>query len=138
MTEHLATASISTRTIRDGAIKSEHVQEGAIQGQHLQKYAVTAEHCNYSPVRTAATKRTALQQFGTTPFELNEVEDRMTLTVYFQEPYDTPDYVLVAMTNHEECYAVLAQRWKDSADISIVRRLKGGTLQGHLSWIVIS
>jgi hypothetical protein len=57
--------------------------------------------------------------------------------VVFEEPFATPSFVLVAMTNHTACYPVLKAQTESSAVIEIVRTKFTPEPSGVVNWIAM-
>ncbi|SDF94477.1 hypothetical protein SAMN04488689_108106, partial [Paenibacillus sp. cl6col] len=123
--------------VSQGAISSEHVSQGAISSEHVRLGAITPEHCTFSSIRTTSTRTSALQQFGMSSFAFRELDEKIELTIQFEESYPHENYVFVAMTNHPSCYAVLKSQFTDHVVIEIIRTRIGPQPEGFVSWIVI-
>ncbi|KJB85051.1 hypothetical protein AZ66_27095 [Paenibacillus sp. E194] len=129
--------AITAEHVSQGAIGPEHVSQGAISSEHVSLGVITPEHCTFSSIRTTSTRTSALQQFGMSSFAFRELDEKIELTIQFEEAYPHENYVFVAMTNHSSCYAVLKSQFADHVVIEIIRIRIGPQPEGSVSWIVI-
>ncbi|MBJ9992295.1 WIAG-tail domain, partial [Paenibacillus sp. S28] len=133
---HLQARSIQEWHLQSGAVHSDHIQNGAIQNRHIAARSVTGEQLAFAPVQSASGQP-ALQQYGITSFRIGEGQLQVEVPVTLPEPYPNTHYVIVAMCNHPDFYAVLNTQREDIAFIEVVRRRVGPETFGFLSWIAI-
>ncbi|WP_220483298.1 WIAG-tail domain, partial [Paenibacillus thiaminolyticus] len=134
---HIGKGEVTGQHIAAGSIRTEHLEEGILNSIVLQPGTVTPESCSFVPVRTAMPRAGALQQFGMSAFLLQGETDRVDVRIAFDEPFPNNQYVLVAMTNHPECHAVLKSQATHSAVLEIHRRDPQSQPFGCVSWIAI-
>ncbi|KHF32423.1 hypothetical protein CM49_05297 [Paenibacillus sp. P1XP2] len=122
--------------MQPGAVNGNHLQDQSVEARHLADQSVTAAHLAFAPVRSASRVPT-VQQCGMTSFRIGEGETKVEVPVMLQEPYPSNQYVIVAMCNHPDFYAVLKTQREDTAFIEVVRRQNGAETFGFLSWIAV-
>ncbi|MCY9543310.1 WIAG-tail domain, partial [Paenibacillus alvei] len=161
---HIAPHAVSGSHIQAQSIERDHLASGVISVEHLDEElflmlsetwdskiseqpligsaditpgVITTEHCAFTPIRASSTHTAALQQFGTVPFSFRDLDEMIELRISFDEPYQNKNYVLVAMTNHSACYAVMKSQSTDHAIIEIMRTRISPHPNGLVSWIAI-
>ncbi|MDF2938865.1 MAG: hypothetical protein K0Q90_4238, partial [Paenibacillaceae bacterium] len=118
----------------DGAVNSTKLANGAVDGIKLAKGAVEEEHL--SPFLQKKLQQVAAgPQCGAFPFTFPSLQETCQLEIILGRPFADNKYVLVAMTNHPACYAVLKELHPDRAIIELVRTKISGDIPGVVSWM---
>ncbi|MCG7213029.1 WIAG-tail domain [Paenibacillus mucilaginosus] len=78
-----------------------------------------------------------LQQFGLSLFLLPVEVVKVEVGVTFDRPFLDENYSLVATTSHQDCYAVIKSKGRESAILEIVRSRFSPECQGFVNWIAM-
>ncbi|MNI77463.1 hypothetical protein D3C73_1337580 [compost metagenome] len=57
------------------------------------------------------------------------------MEILLEDVFEGTNYVLVAMTNHPACYAVLKEQTPDKALVELVRTRMSSDIVGAVNWI---
>ena len=132
----LADGSIDGIKLGNSAVTSVHISDGAVTGQQLAEGAVTAQHLAFTPVRSSNGKP-KLQQFGMTPFILTGADTQTEVTVLFDEPFASINYVIVGMSNNPGFQISLKSQREDAAVLEVFRQPNCNLSYGFMSWIAL-
>ncbi|MDP4098369.1 WIAG-tail domain [Paenibacillus sp. P96] len=151
--EHLAPGSVDSNHLQSSSVLERHITPGAITGDALREGTVQMSHLAdevqasiqelhekvelLHPTNEASHPQPAMQQFGRIPFFIHGTAEVTEVSVTFDEPFSSPNYTLVAMTNHSAFYAVLKSQSPASAVLEIAKLRRTDQNFGLISWIAI-
>jgi hypothetical protein len=75
------------------------------------------------------------QLYGLIPFRFQPFEERIDVSVTFEQPFESDRYVLVATSDQPGCHTVISKKTPASALIRLIRSLDVPYLEGELNWI---
>ncbi|TDF97551.1 WIAG-tail domain [Paenibacillus piri] len=146
--EHIAAGAVNGEHLVNDSIDGLHVRQESLSGYHLLPGSITLLHLDrglQARLQTARALMTSAhtqlsitaQQYGLSMFKMSFEDENIYLTVTFEQPFADEEYVLVATTDHETCFAVVEEKRRDSATIRIVRTKFTSELRGNVNWIAI-
>ncbi|MCL6443465.1 MAG: WIAG-tail domain [Alicyclobacillus sp.] len=133
----LARHSVTADHLVNACVRTEHLALASVTTDHLADGCVSAEKIGFGVVRTSASHLNTDQESGIRTFDFLEEQHRLNVTIQFETPFANEDYVVVAMTNHPDCYAVLKEKALNNATITIVRKTTDMGFHGAIHWIAI-
>ncbi|MNW45662.1 hypothetical protein D3C74_229330 [compost metagenome] len=153
---HLQPGAVDAGALAEGVVGEEHLQEGAVGNvhlapnavgssqlaneavgtRHLQPGSVGMEQLSFAPIQTMSGQPAELQ-FGMVAFLLKHHEVETTVTISFDSPFTSSNYVVVAMTNHAAYSASLKEQSAESAVITISKLKESNVNYGFVTWIAI-
>ncbi|OFW79412.1 MAG: hypothetical protein A2201_08460 [Alicyclobacillus sp. RIFOXYA1_FULL_53_8] len=71
------------------------------------------------------------------PFQFLSDSETLVIAIELPEPFANDNFVVVAMTNQPDCYAVLTDKTSQTVTLTVVRRELLVDLNGVIHWIAI-
>jgi hypothetical protein len=144
----IATSSIGSDHIVDGALTPEKIALSAINGGHIADEAIASEHISAGSIRlhhlskefvplALGQRALTLELFGVVPFHFAAKEKRIEVVVEFNQAFADENYAIVAMTSDPTCYAVLKERTREAALIELIRTRLSPEAHSIMTWVAM-
>jgi hypothetical protein len=135
--QKLADASVTGEKLADGSVTGQKLAIGSIQGEHLADASLTVEKLSFAPIQATKGKTNVLQQFGMHPFQISGQDKTVDIMINLDEPFANAEFVIVAITNHPDCYVVLNARTEQTATFTVIRSKLCVETSGMITWIAL-
>jgi hypothetical protein len=132
---HLKDGVIEPRHVSNLVLTGDCLADGIVTKENLADRCVTETKLAFIPVQTSPAVPCALQLAGTDSFSLGSEEEFTEVVITLPEPFADDSYVLVAMTDRPECYAVSGAKSRAAATVRIVRAKPGAEVKGTVQTI---